>query len=151
MIVVVFDERCRCGNECAERGLSSDHYRVRALEAERIILHRVALLNRLSVGAGINIFIQVTLEHQIDAQLEKFEVMKCYLITGDAGYHLRVVVADLMSLQNSIVEKLSKALSVSNIRPCFSLKQIKYKTALLIMDLMGADARQSRSRWPARR
>lgn len=117
--------------------------RVRALEARGIILRRVTLLDPLSVGAAISVFIQVTLERQVEAQLEIFEetilgfseVMECYLMTGDADYHLRVVVPDLMALQHFIVEKLSKTPGVANIRSSFALKQVKYKTALPILDL----------------
>lgn len=125
--------------------------RVRMLEAQGVILGRVTLLDPLSVGANISVFIQVTLERQTEAQLEKFEetifgfseVMECYLMTGDADYHLRVVVPDLMALQHFIVGKLSKTSGVSNIRSSFALKQVKYKTALPLVDLLDAGAAQS--------
>lgn len=118
--------------------------RVRALEARGVILRRVALLDPLRVGAAISVFIQVTLERQVEAQLESFEkavlgfseVMECYLMTGDADYHLRVVVPDLASLQHFIVDKLSKTPGVANIRSSFALKQVKYKTALPVTKLL---------------
>ena len=53
---------------------------------------------------GISVFVQVTLERQIDRALETFEtampeVMECYLMTGDADYLLRVVVSDLTAYE----------------------------------------------------
>lgn len=119
--------------------------RVRALEAHGIILRRVALLDPVSVGATISVVIHVTLERQAEAQLEIFEeailgfpeVMECYLMTGDADYHLRVVVPDLMALQHFIVDKLSKTPGVANIRSSIALKQVKYNTALPIHHLVG--------------
>lgn len=125
--------------------------RVRTLETHGIILRRVALLDPLSVGATINVFIHVTLERQAEAQLEIFEeailsfpeVMECYLMTGDADYHLRVVVPDLLALQHFIVGKLSKTPGVANIRSSFALKQVKYNTALPIRDLMARNIERS--------
>jgi len=118
--------------------------RVRALEDEGIILRRVTLLDPMKVGANVSVFIQVTLERQTESQLEIFEaavakfpeVMECYLMTGDADYLLRVVVADLVALQKFIVEKLSTTRGVANIRSSFALKQVKYKTAFPLTDLL---------------
>lgn len=128
--------------------------RVRALEASGIIARRVTLLDPVSLGATISVFIQVALEKQAEAQLDTFEeailgfseVMECYLMTGDADYHLRVVVPDLMALQHFIVEKLSKTPGVANIRSSFALKQVKYKTALPVTDLLAATMEQPRHR-----
>jgi DNA-binding Lrp family transcriptional regulator len=82
--------------------------------------------------------VQVTLEKQIEPALETFEkavrerpeVMECYLMTGDADYLLRVVVADVQSLERFIVNYLSKIPGIASIKSSFALKQVKYKTAL---------------------
>jgi len=126
--------------------------RVRALETAGIIARRVTLLDPLSVGANISVFVQVALEKQVEAQLEAFEdailnfseVMECYLMIGDSDYLLRVVVPDLSALQYFIVEKLSKTPGVANIRSSFALKQVKYKTAFPVSDLVGATTDQPR-------
>lgn len=126
--------------------------RVRALEASGIIARRVTLLDPVSLGATISVFIQVALEKQTEAQLEIFEeailgfseVMECYLMTGDSDYLLRVVVPDLIALQHFIVEKVSKTPGVANIRSSFALKQVKYKTALPVSDLLGSAGEQTR-------
>jgi Lrp/AsnC family leucine-responsive transcriptional regulator len=112
--------------------------RVRALEQAGVILRRVALLDPLKLGASISVFIRVTLEKQTEAVLDRFEsavarfpeVMECYLMTGDSDYLLRVVVPDILALQDFIVGRLSKTAGVANIRSSFALKQVKYKTAL---------------------
>ena len=117
--------------------------RVRALEDAGIILRRVALLDPVKVGANVSVFIQVTLEKQTEAVLEVFEasiaglpeVMECYLMTGDSDYLLRVVVPDIVALQNFIVGRLSKTRGVANIKSSFALKQVKYKTALPLEEL----------------
>lgn len=135
--------------ELAERvGLSPSPCltRVRALEESGVILRKVTLLNPVKLGANVSVFIQVTLERQTEAVLDEFEaavtsfpeVMECYLMTGDADYLLRVVVADVVALQNFVVGKISKTEGVANIRSSFALKQVKYKTAFPIAELVGA-------------
>ena len=119
--------------------------RVRALEQAGVILRRVALLDPLKLGASISVFIRVTLEKQTEAVLDRFEsavarfpeVMECYLMTGDSDYLLRVVVPDILALQDFIVGRLSKTAGVANIRSSFALKQVKYKTALPLNEATG--------------
>ena len=118
--------------------------RVRALEEAGVILRRVTLLDPVKLGASASVFIQVTLEKQTEPALDTFEaamasfpeVMECYLMTGDSDYLLRVVVSDIIALQHFIVGRLSKTRGVANIRSSFALKQVKYKTALPIDDLI---------------
>lgn len=112
--------------------------RVRDLEASGVISRYVALLNPLLLGLTVSVFIQVTLEKQVEAALEAFEsavrqrpeVMECYLMTGDADYLLRVVVPDVPSLERFIMEFLTRIPGVGNIKSSFALKQVKYNTAL---------------------
>ena len=143
-IVSVLQESAKITNaELAERvGLTPSPClsRVRALETEGIINSYVALVTPSTVGLPISVFIHVTLERQIYSSTEHFEsqmkkqheVMECYLMTGDSDYLIRVVVADIATLEAFIVNKLSKIAGVSNIRSSFALKQVKYKTALPI-------------------
>ena len=146
-ILAELQQDCSLTNiELAERvGLSPSPClaRVRALEEAGIILRRVALLDPVKLGASVSVFIQVTLERQTESQLDAFEsavarfpeVMECYLMTGDSDYLLRVVVPDIVALQNFIVGRLTKTRGVANIRSSFALKQVKYKTALPLEEL----------------
>jgi Lrp/AsnC family transcriptional regulator, leucine-responsive regulatory protein len=112
--------------------------RVRALEAQGVITGYVALLDASKVDLNVSVFIQVSLEKQVESALENFEtamnryseVMECYLMTGDSDYLIRVVVEDVHALQQFIVQHLSKVRGVANIRSSFTLKQVKYSTAL---------------------
>ena len=77
--------------------------RVRSLEQKGIIDRYVALVKPGSVGLLINVFIQVTLERQVEQALESFEakmqsypeVMECYLMTGNSDYLIRLLVSDI--------------------------------------------------------
>ena len=108
----------------------------------------MTLLDAAKLGPSLSVFIQVTLEKQIEEMLESFEqsikrfpeVMECYLMTGDSDYLLRVVVRDTVELQHFIIERLTKARGVANIRSSFALKQVKYKTALPENVLVGSQS-----------
>jgi Lrp/AsnC family transcriptional regulator, leucine-responsive regulatory protein len=112
--------------------------RVRELEVRGVIDKYVTLLDPLAIGLMVSVFIQVTLEKQIEKQLGGFEaaiqkrpeVMECYLMTGDSDYLLRVVVPDVQALERFIVDHLTKIPGIANIRSSFALKQVKYQTAL---------------------
>jgi DNA-binding Lrp family transcriptional regulator len=115
--------------------------RVRALEESGYISRYVSLLDPQRVGLKVSVFIQVTLEKQIEPALERFEaairdrpeVMECYLMTGEADYLLRVIVPDLQALERFILHFLSRVPGVGNIKSSFALKQVKYQTALPLM------------------
>ena len=112
--------------------------RVRELERTGVISRYVTLIDPSSVGLPVSVFIQVSLEKQVETALEDFErvvlerpeVMECYLMTGDADYLLRVVVADLEAYERFLMDYLTRIPAVANIRSSFALKQVKYRTAL---------------------
>ena len=131
--------------------------RVRALEEAGYISRYVTLLDALRVGLKVSVFIQVTLERQIESALERFEnairsrpeVMECYLMTGDADYLIRVVVADIQVLEEFILKFLTKLPGVGNIKSSFALKQVKYQTALplpVVVAASKAGAKRKRKR-----
>ncbi|HEY5701685.1 MAG TPA: Lrp/AsnC family transcriptional regulator, partial [Gammaproteobacteria bacterium] len=107
--------------------------RVRDLEQEGVISRYVTLVDPGSVGLPVSVFIQVSLERQVETALEAFEnavlsrpeVMECYLMTGDADYLLRVVVADLAAYERFLMDHLTRVPSVASIKSSFALKQIK--------------------------
>ena len=116
--------------------------RVRALEREGVIERYVTLLAAKKLGLTVSVLVQVTLEKQIEPALEAFEkavrdrpeVMECYLMTGDADYLLRVLVADVPAFERFILDFLSRVPGVGNIKSSFALKQVKYQTALPLPD-----------------
>lgn len=129
--------------ELAEKaGLSASPCarRVKRLEDEGIIARYAALIDQKSVGLPVNVFVNVTLERQIEGALQKFEaailrrpeVMECYLMTGEADYFLRVVVADLDAYERFLIEHLTRIPGIANIKSSFALKQIAYRTELPI-------------------
>ena len=112
--------------------------RVRALEERGVIRKHVTLLDPGAVGLPVSVFVNVSLERQIEKALQRFEsairtrpeVMECYLMTGDADYLLRVVCADLAAYERFLLDHLTQIPGVASIRSSFALKQVKYSTAL---------------------
>ena len=116
--------------------------RVRELEEAGIVKEYVTLIDPAAADLPVSVFINVTLEKQVEQDLEVFEaavrelpeVMECYLMTGDADYLLRVVIADLEAYKSFLMDHLTRIPGVANIRSSFALKQVKYRTALPISD-----------------
>ena len=116
--------------------------RVKTLEDSGVIAKHVSLVDPAAVGLPVSVFIQVTLERQIETALETFEqtvlarpeVMECYLMTGDSDYLLRVVVADLSAYERFLMDHLTRLNGVASIKSSFALKQVKYGTALPLSD-----------------
>lgn len=120
--------------------------RVRRLESEGTIRSYVTLLDPAEVGLPVSVFVQVSLERQVDDALENFEraivarpeVMECYLMTGDSDYLLRVVAPDLEAFQRFLLDHLTRIPGVASIKSSFALKQVSYRTALPLGHLESA-------------
>lgn len=112
--------------------------RVRELERSGVIRRHVTLLDPSRVGLPLSVFVQVTLERQVERALDVFEramldrpeVMECYLMTGDSDYLLRVVVADVTAYEAFLKNHLTRVPGVASIKSSFALNQVKYGTAL---------------------
>ena len=116
--------------------------RVRDLEDAGVIDRYAAILDQGAAGFSLSVFVQVTLERQIEAALEAFErviaerpeVMECYLMTGDADYLLRIVVPDVAAYETFLKNHLIRIQGISSIKSSFALNRVKYETALPLND-----------------
>ena len=115
--------------------------RIRNLEKAGVISKYAAILDQTVVELSISVFVQVTLERQVEAALETFErlireraeVLECYLMTGDADYLLRIVVPDVAAYEQFLKDHLTRIPGVSSIKSSFALNRVKYETALPII------------------
>jgi Lrp/AsnC family transcriptional regulator, leucine-responsive regulatory protein len=116
--------------------------RVRALEEDGVIRKHVTLLDPAAVNLGVTVFVQITLDLQVEGRLDIFEkaivrrpeVLECYLMTGDSDYLLRVVVPDVAAYERFLKQALTRLEGVASIKSSFALKQVKYSTVLPITD-----------------
>lgn len=141
-ILKCLQENARISNvELAEQiGLSPPPClrRVSALESSGTIRKYVTLLDPSAIDLQVTVFVQISLDLQVNKRLELFEkivmkrseVMECYLMTGDADYLLRVVVPDVAAYERFLKESLTRIEGVASIKSSFALNQVKYSTAL---------------------
>jgi Lrp/AsnC family transcriptional regulator, leucine-responsive regulatory protein len=116
--------------------------RVQALERSGVIRKYVALVNPSAVARDVMVFVQISLDLQVEGRLEAFEqaimrreeVLECYLMTGDSDYLLRVVVPNVVAYERFLKEALTRIDGVAGIKSSFALRQVKYSTALPIPD-----------------
>ncbi|PKU21661.1 Lrp/AsnC family transcriptional regulator [Telmatospirillum siberiense] len=112
--------------------------RVHLLETDGFIRRYVALLDPATIDLPVHVFVNITLEKQVEASLETFErtvlerpeVLECYLMTGSFDYLLRVVVSDLAAYERFVLDHLTRIPGVASIKSSFALKQVQYRTAL---------------------
>lgn len=112
--------------------------RVKMLEDARVIQRRVTLLDPAAIDLSVNVFVNVSLEKQVEERLQEFEqavrrrpeVVECYLMTGESDYLLRVVVPDLAAYEAFLKDHLTRVPGVASIKSSFALKQVQYRTAL---------------------
>ncbi len=113
--------------------------RLQKLEAEGVILRRVAIIDPDKVGLGVTVFVSVeTGDHSQDwlAHFAKVvdampEVMEFYRMAGDVDYVLRVVVQDMQSY-DAFYKKLIATVPLKNVTSRFAMERIKSTTALPI-------------------
>jgi Lrp/AsnC family transcriptional regulator, leucine-responsive regulatory protein len=141
-ILAHMQEEARISNvELAARvGLSAAPClrRLRALEESGVIRKYVTLLDPAAVKLGVTVFVQISLDLQVEGRLEIFErallrhpeVLECYLMTGDADYLVRVVVPDVAAYERFLKDVLTRIEGVAGIKSSFALKQVKYSTVL---------------------
>ena len=113
--------------------------RIQRLEADGVILKRVALVDQERIGLGITVFVSVETGDHSQEWLDRFaktvgampEVMEFYRMAGDIDYMLRVVVPD-MATYDSFYKRLISAVPLKNVTSRFAMEKIKSTTSLPI-------------------
>lgn len=127
--------------EIAERvGLSQSPCwrRLKRLKDERVIDRQVALLDPRVTGLKLTVLATVSLVDHHDRTVAEFEraieswpeVLECHAVTGDRDYHLRIVVPDMEAYERFLSRNLLKQPAIASVNSRFSLRRVKYTTAL---------------------
>jgi Lrp/AsnC family transcriptional regulator len=119
--------------------------RLQRLEADGVIMRRVALIDPEKIGLGITVFVSVETGDHSQEWLAKFaevvnampEVMEFYRMAGDVDYVLRVVVHDMQSY-DTFYKKLIATVPLKNVTSRFAMERIKSTTALPIAEYKNA-------------
>ena len=127
--------------ELAERvGMSSSAVwrRVRALEESGVIDRYAVIANTRKAGFGLSSMVNISLARHEQTNVVNFikevlrhpEVLECYATTGEADFHLRVVVEDIDAYNRFLDDFIFRLPGVSQVRSNIVLKEIKADTAL---------------------
>ena len=116
---------------------SACHRRVQRLEEAGFIAGYVALLDPRKVNVGVTVFVAVkTNQHHAqwfetlrEAVMDIPEIVEFYRMSGDVDYLLRVVVPDIRAY-DTVYQRLTKAVSLSDVSSSFAMEEIKFTTAL---------------------
>lgn len=142
----ILDELQRDGGltnqQLAERvGLSASpcSRRVRALEDAGVIRRRVTLLDHRKLGLSLTVIVLIGMDRHTPERFASFEeqvaaypeVQECYLITGqEADYQLKVVVPDMDTYQEFLLNRLTRIPGVSGVHSSFVLRRVIDNTEL---------------------
>ncbi len=114
--------------------------RLRRLEQDGLIRGYVGLVDQSRAGFPDNVFVRITLHSQQQDDLAAFEreardipeVMECYLMSGDADYLLRVIVADARDYERVHSQRLTRLPGVARVHSSFALRTVAKKTEVPI-------------------
>lgn len=112
--------------------------RVKALESEGVISRYAVLVDAKKAGFGLSSMVHVSLARHEQKNVDHFirevsrhpEVLECFATSGEADFHLRVVVEDIDAYNVFLDNFVFKLPGVSQVRSNIVLKEIKADTAL---------------------
>ena len=106
--------------------------RLQALEASGAIRGYRAIVDAQSVGLGIDIFVEISLERQNDNALREFEtrlaacpnVLSCHLMSGSSDYLIHMAARDLPDFERLHANVLGHLPGVARIESKFALREV---------------------------
>ena len=107
--------------------------RVRALEEAGAIRGYHADLDPARLGFPITVFAMVSLRSQAEHDLAAFEdhvagiaeVRECHMLNGEIDFILKIVAADLKSLQEILTTHLTPAPNVASVKTSLTIRTAK--------------------------
>jgi Lrp/AsnC family transcriptional regulator len=112
--------------------------RIQRLKDEGYISKIVAVLNREKLELSAQLFVQVKVISNDQANLARFsdairtfpEVLECHVILGMYDFLLRVVVHDMQAYEKFFFEKLSRVPNIREVNSFVAASEIKSTTSL---------------------
>ena len=112
--------------------------RVKSLEEAGIIDRYAVIVDPKKAGFGFATIVQISLARHEQANVDQFvrevlrhpEVLECFATSGEADFHLRVVVEDIDAYNRFLDDFIFRLPGVSQVRSNIVLKEIKADTAL---------------------
>jgi len=134
------DSRQTMQQLAATTGMSSSACwrRIRSLEESGVIERYGVIVNPRKAGFALSSMTLVSLARHEETNVENFvkevmrhpEVLECFATSGEADFHLRVVVEDMDAYNKFLDDFIFRLPGVSQVRSNIVLKEIKMDTAL---------------------
>ena len=114
--------------------------RVKALEEAGVIDRYTAIVDTRKAGFELSSIVHVSLARHEQNNVENFiqavsrhpEILECFSTSGEADFHLRVVVQDMDAYNRFLDDFMFRLPGVSQVRSNIVLKEIKSDTALAL-------------------
>ena len=115
---------------------------IREVEEAGVIDRKVALLDPRELGLQIQVLLSVSMAKHSGRTREAFEdhvqalpeVMECYSVSGDRDYVLLIMSRDMESYNDFLNTQILDHPSVHSASSSFSLRRVKYTTALPLQE-----------------
>lgn len=109
--------------------------RIQRLEAEGILIGRVALVDPARLGLGLAVFVEIEAADHSKEWRDSFmravetmpEVMEVHRMAGDVDYLLRIVVADMRAYDRFYV-RLTRSVVLKNVTSRFVMERLLAST-----------------------
>jgi DNA-binding Lrp family transcriptional regulator len=134
------DSRQTMQQLAAKVGMSSSACwrRIKSLEESGVIERYAVTVNPRNAGFSLSSMTLVSLARHEESHVENFvkevmrhpEVLECFATSGEADFHLRVVVEDMDAYNKFLDDFIFRLPGVSQVRSNIVLKEIKVDTAL---------------------
>ncbi len=117
--------------------------RVKSLEETGVIDRYAVIVDAKKAGFGLESMVHISLARHEQANVDNFvrevlrrpEVLECFATSGEADFHLRVIVEDIDAYNTFLDDFIFKLSGVSQVRSNIVLKEIKTDTALPFRDI----------------
>ena len=114
--------------------------RMKKLEKAGVIKKYVALVDNTLVNKNLTIFIHLSVKEHgkdaiddfINAIIEFDEVMECHHVSGDSDFLVKLLLKDIASYNDFILEKLAVIPNIGKVESQFSLSERKNTTVVQV-------------------
>ena len=114
------------------------HERIKRLRRDGVISKYTIELTRKALNKNLVVFCNVSLREHAAEYLNGFErdiqtlpeVVECYCISGGSDFLLKIVVSDMDSYKEFILNKLSTLPNIANAQSQFVVKEVKDSSLL---------------------
>ena len=131
----------RTNKELADKldlSVTAVYERIRKLERAGVISKYVALVEPEAVEKSFLVFCQIKLVQHTKVNVSEFEsqvvelpeVLECFHVSGEYDYLLKVMVRDMNSYREFMLNKLTALKHIGSTQSTFSISAVKSTTAL---------------------